>query len=121
MSSQKSGGSEGIPALVLADSESVGKAALSGGDVEEQAFFGLIRPKATKQVDIDPTKLSESLADITAKLEKVLENQKKKEESNGFYLESFSVGLAIEGRGKVFMVAEVGVEASIEVTFKRRV
>ena len=64
--------------------------------------------------------MRQSLGDITAKLEKVLENQEAEKKPGGFYLESFSVGLAVEGRGKVFMVAEVGVEASIEVTFKRR-
>jgi hypothetical protein len=36
-----------------------------------------------------------------------------------FRVDSFEIGLAINASGKVALVAEVGMEASINVTFKR--
>lgn len=36
-----------------------------------------------------------------------------------FHVDSFEIGLAINASGNVVLVAEVGLEASITVTFKR--
>jgi hypothetical protein len=108
-----------IPALVLEEAESGEDGAPPPeGDVEEQSLFGR-KPKAVpKPVEIDGDELRKNIENITAQLERVLESQAEKK--SGFNLDSFSVGLAVEGKGKVFLVAEVGVKASIELTFKRR-
>ncbi|OBG19355.1 hypothetical protein [Mycobacterium sp. 852002-51057_SCH5723018] len=108
-----------IPALVLEETESGDESApLPAGDVEEQSLFSRTPKAVAKPVEIDAEVLRKNIEDITSQLEHVLEGQAKRD--SGFGLDSFTVGLAIEGKGKVFLVAEVGVKASIELTFKRR-
>jgi hypothetical protein len=68
--------------------------------------------------EIDGDELKKSLENITTQLEKVLEGQAAKVGS-GFRIEEFKVGLAVKGKGVVYFVGELGVEASIELTFKR--
>jgi len=107
-----------IPAIVLAEDN---EQDTSSSDVEEQAWWrhtGATKVK-TRELGLDPIKLQTSLDDISAKLEKVLENQRNRA-VGGFALESFTVGVAVNAEGKLFMVAEVGIEASIELKFKRR-
>jgi hypothetical protein len=109
-----------IPAVVLEESEASEAAAPPPEtDVEEQSWWRWkTTPVVPKPVEIDGDELRKNLDDITKKLERVLEGQAQRK--GDFGLDSFSVGLAVEGRGKVFLVAEVGVQASIQLTFKRR-
>jgi tetrahydromethanopterin S-methyltransferase subunit G len=109
-----------IPALVLEEAESGGdESPPPEADVVEQSWWSWKPTKVVaKRVDIDGDELRKSLDDITSKLERVLEGQAQR--TGDFGLDSFIVGLAVEGRGKVFLVAEVGVQASIQLTFKRR-
>lgn len=72
-----------------------------------------------RELHLDPALLQRSLDDITAKLEAVLATQNP-QPRHGFTLESFTVGLAVSATGKVFLVADAGLEASIELTFTRR-
>ena len=69
--------------------------------------------------EVDGDELKKSLDKITGSLEKVLESQTATSGS-GFRIEEFKVGLAVNGKGTVFFVGELGVEASIELTFKRQ-
>jgi hypothetical protein len=112
-----------IPAVVLESDESEGVESPpvheDDADIEEQGFWTRRATSRVRELELDGDTLQRSLDDITAKLEKVLENQNR-EHAGGFALESFSVGLAVEGKGKLCLVAEVGVEASIELTFSRR-
>jgi hypothetical protein len=88
------------------------------GDVEEEAFFGFKRKVTTAVVEqIATADLKKSLDEITDELHAVLENQAKPR--GGFALDSFTVGIQVEGKGKIALVAEVGGHASIELTFKR--
>lgn len=89
-----------------------------GEGIEEHAYFGRKGKKAA-EIEIDPKKLQASLDDITDKLTQVLANQKARG-PDGFELESFSVGLALSATGKLLMIAEAGVEASVELSFTRK-
>ena len=107
-----------IPFLVTREVEDTEVVVEQTGDAQEEALFGLGRKKVEKVVEeFDGDKLKESIDKITNQLEKVLENQSKP--SGGFVLESFKVGLKVEGKAKIALVAELGGEASIELTFKR--
>jgi hypothetical protein len=111
-----------IPALVLADADELGdesEALPADSGVEEQAFWHRKAKAKVEQIDLDPETLRASLDDLTAKLELVLANQTDRPNSS-FALDSFSVGLAVNATGKLFLVAEVGIEASIELTFTRK-
>ncbi len=108
-----------IPALVLEGAEpELEGAPAPEGDVEEQAWFSWKRKAVAKPVEIDGVELRKNIDNITAQLEKVLEGQAQRK--SGFGIDSFSIGLAVEGQGQVFLVAQAGVKASIELTFKRR-
>jgi hypothetical protein len=114
--------SDKIPAVVLVvDEDEVADTGSIDKGVEEQArwpFKAKLKGK-TEEVALDPEELRRSLDDITAKLEKVLENQSSRD-VGGFRLESFTVGLAVSASGKVAMIAEAGVEASIQLQFTRQ-
>ena len=108
-----------IPAVVLSHEDVGEQADRPDRGVEEQAFWNRAAKARVKDIDLDTGRLQDSLDDITEKLEKALERQAERE-VHGFALESFCVGLAINASGKLALVAEVGVEASIELTFTRR-
>ncbi len=110
-----------IPVLFLTETEAADIVVEpQEGDVEEQVRLPW-KPKATKAVveQIDGDELKKSLDTITGQLQKVLDNQGQPP-SGGFALDSFKIGLKIVGKGKIALVAEVGGEASIELTFNRR-
>lgn len=91
-----------------------------GTDVEEQALPSwLRRTKKLAEIQLDEGQVQRSLDDLTSKLTKVLGNQSRPK-PEGFQLESFSVGLALSASGKLLMIAEAGVEASVELTFTRQ-
>lgn len=84
--------------------------------------FGPFRKSAkmiAKVGQVDGDELKKSLDNITAQLDKVLAGQAAKS-GTGFRIEEFKVGLAVKGKGTVYFVGELGVEASIELTFKRQ-
>lgn len=91
-------------------------------EVVVMPFFGPFRKSAkavAKVGEVDGDELKKSLDNITTKLEKVLEGQAAKS-ATGFRIEEFKVGLAVKGKGTVFFVGELGVDASIELTFRRQ-
>ena len=71
------------------------------------------------EVQLDVEQVQRSLDDLTAKLIGVLANQAR-QTPEGFQLDSFTVGLALSAGGKLLMIAEAGVEASVQLTFSRR-
>jgi len=98
--------------------------ALQDDDVVVLPFsgFGPFRKSAkaiAKVGEVDGDELKKSLDNITAQLDKVLAGQASKS-STGFRIEEFKVGLAVKGKGTVYFVGELGVEASIQLTFKRQ-
>ncbi|WP_142282279.1 hypothetical protein [Mycobacterium sp. IEC1808] len=85
-------------------------------------FSGPFRKTAkvvAKVSEVDGDELKKSLDNITTQLEKVLAGQTPKSET-GFRIEEFKVGLGVKGKGTVYFVGELGVEASIELTFRRQ-
>jgi hypothetical protein len=113
---------EFIPAIVLVDRDGDTSAEVSDSGVQEESFWHPFRDGAAKAatLDIDPQKLQTSLDDISGKLERVLANQAADEATRSFALDSFEVGLAISASGGFAMIAEVGIEASVKVVFKRK-
>jgi hypothetical protein len=111
--------SDVLPAAVLAVGEVVEDDDL-GGDVEEQSLRRFRRTaKRLEEIELDAVELQHSLDELTAKLTTVLAGQAS-EPREGFTLESFTVGLTLSASGKLLMIAEAGLEASIELTFSRR-
>jgi hypothetical protein len=108
-----------LPAAVLAVGEVVVDDDLSC-DVEEHARFPFRRRTATtlEEIQIDAVELRRSLDGLTATLTRVLADQDGQLQE-GFRLESFTVGLTLSATGKLLMIAEAGLAASIELTFSR--
>lgn len=86
----------------------------------ESKLTDWIRRRGAQDIEVKEEDLAASLHDITSKLDRVLAEQGTAATGSGFRIEEFTVGLAISGKGKVVLVGELGVEASIEVTFKRQ-
>jgi hypothetical protein len=111
-----------IPVLFLKESEETVAVEPQYSDVEEQA--GIRWPwkvKVTEAVieQLNGDTLKKSLDTIIGQLQQVLEGPSEAS-SGGFALDEFRVGLQIEGKGTIALVAEIGGHASIELTFKRR-
>jgi hypothetical protein len=107
-----------LPAAVFEEIESDEADDETSADVEEQALFWGRRTKKLAEVQLDVNQVQRSLDDLTTKLTSVLANQTSQTPA-GFQLDSFSVGLALSATGKLLMIAEAGVEASVELTFTR--
>ena len=90
----------------------------AGRGAEQQALWS--RKRAAKDVSINVETLREGIEKITAKLEEVFQARQAPQPDRPFELKSFTVGLAVNGSGKVLLVGEIGAEASIQVTFERR-
>jgi hypothetical protein len=61
--------------------------------------------------------LTSGISDISTSIQSALDTPTAT--PGRFHVDSFEIGLAINASGKVVLVAEVGIEASITVTFKR--
>jgi hypothetical protein len=107
-----------LPAAVFEEVETDRDSHGLDPDVEEQAKFFGKKTTMLKELKLDPEEVQRSLDDLTAKLTKVLANQTGPK-TEGFQLESFSVGLTLSATGKLLMIAEAGVEASVQLTFSR--
>ncbi len=86
-----------------------------GTGVEQQALW---HRRKTKDVAVETAKLADSLDEISDQVESVLQQRAQKKDSK-FHLDSFEVGLAVSASGGFVLVAAVGIEASIRVTFKK--
>lgn len=85
---------------------------------EQQALLGFKR--RTKDIPLDVSELSARIREITVAVQNALEpSSTTSEKKHGIQLDSFKIGLTVSASGKVVLVGELGVEASIEVTFKR--
>ncbi len=87
-----------------------------GAGVEQQAFWNRSNPSAEIEVKVE--NLKAGIERITEQLEKLFQARTEKDDA-AFELTSFTVGLTVSASGKVAIVAEVGAEASIQVTFER--
>jgi hypothetical protein len=101
------------------EDESAGASSLEpplGEDAVQQAFWPFKR-RSVKDVPMKVASLSSQINDIAATVQGALSAPQPA--SGGFHVDSFEIGLAINASGHVVLIAEVGIEASITVTFKR--
>lgn len=70
----------------------------------------------SKKVD----EVKNDLSKILGQLNFIVSEAEKSTAEKGFNLEEITVSLGFSASGKLAFIAEAGVEASIEVTFKRR-
>jgi hypothetical protein len=86
-------------------------------DAETQSLWPSGRNRKVKDVSMKLDQLTSQLNGISKAIQGALNTPAPP--PGQFHVESFDIGLAITASGKIALVAEVGVEASITVTFKR--
>ena len=110
-----------IPAIVAVEEEIARHDSSAppelGSKVDEQSSWTRTI-RARREVELDGDQLQRQLDAISSKLQQVFENQTQNT-TNGYTLDSFTVKLTIKGTGRVYLVAEVGAEASLELKFTR--
>ncbi len=85
-------------------------------EAETQALWPF-KKRSVKDVPMRIADLSSEINGIATSIQSALSAP---EATTGkFRVDSFEIGLAINASGKVVLVAEIGLEASITVTFKR--
>lgn len=86
-------------------------------EAETQAFWNRKRAGTVKDVPMKVADLTAEINRVSGAIQHALDAPQPA--AGGFRVDSFEVGLAINASGGVALVAEVGIEASIKVTFKR--
>lgn len=86
-------------------------------DTQTQALWNRNSKVPVKAIAMNAGDLASELSRVSNALQGALDTPDPPK--GKFRVESFEVGLAINASGKIALVAEIGMEASINVTFKR--
>ena len=82
---------------------------------------GMYEQKGTsKQLTRKVEEIKEDLSGMMRQLDFIIGEADQRVLNEGFALDEITVSLGFSATGKIAFIAEAGVEASIEVTFKRK-
>lgn len=87
-------------------------------EAETQALWPFHK-RSIKDIPMRVADLSSQINDIATSIQSALSTPTPTPTPGKFHVDSFEIGLAISASGNIVLVAEVGLEASITVTFKR--
>jgi len=77
---------------------------------------GALQKAVTKKVG----EIKEDYNAIVSQINFIIEGTDSQIKESGFKLDEIKIGLGFSATGKIAFIAEAGVEASIEITFKRK-